>query len=212
MMDKSLMKKKNNRSKAKNSNNRNSITTLATARNNFKYFYSDPLNSVASDGNAVHIIKIPGVATSGTTLTGALAYNLAISSGSITNFSTRFGAVFREYLIMKVVVKITATSPADSTNYAITHWYFDEVNSSAPTKNSTMNNVHIRVQNMNNDKNAAILTWSPRDYSDALWNVTSVSYIPLYLKGYTDTTLSSTGSNAFTVECLFTIAFRGFTS
>lgn len=144
-----------------------------------------------------------------TVTTGVIAQQYVVQAGQITNFATRFGALFEEYRIVHCKIKLKNFS---STNPGLfTHW-FDEKDANAPTAAEALQKSKFQFSCASPSPHT--MNWTARDPLDLQYisigttNTTVVSY-----KIYTDT--ATYGSSAVAtpyaqITSEFTVQFRGY--
>ncbi len=164
-------------------------------------------------------MTLPGIPflLSTTVTTGVIASvtNLQVYENGgfgVQGFTTRFGSTFDEYRILGANVKVRPVSA--STGVSVMS--FDEKSSSAPTANSAMERVGLRLPNTNaNNKSCVVMRWRARDLLDLQYTAIGTLVTPCYFKVYTD--LATWGAPAavtplWLVEPEFLVEFRGLKS
>jgi len=183
---------------------------LALQRRNVTYSLSKP-STVIRNPQPIVQLKLAGQAIKLTsTATPTIASSLALSAALVNTFTTRWGVVFREYLMLKCVATIKAVGGNAGTSVV----YMDEINASAPTATTAGQNTHILVSNaVGYNNSTAIASWRLAEINDAGWTATSsTAPVPVYLKVYSDTTvygLAQASTDIFVVDFMVTFAFRG---
>jgi len=170
-----------------------------------------------SANNAVYPrlnLDVPITLTQANVATGALATTINIDSSLIPNFSTRFGATFKEFAIVgaRFEIRLTATSTAQGFVLA----YIDELSNAAPTATSiNYARAELPIVSTQVDTRGSMHTveWVARSYADLTWDAIGTSGVVAYLKLFAST--GQTGTSATTaaqiaVSGAYALAFRGF--
>lgn len=147
------------------------------------------------------------------TSTNVIAGVQALSVAQINNFTTRFSG-FREYLIVKVECEIKAVQGDSSSFTGYGAFWVDDDSNVTPTSTALDNIKHMSLPILQESGRVGHFKWSPRDVGEAEWEpLASTTNELAYLKWYgdqTNTGLSgANGSQAFLVDFMFTVAFRG---
>lgn len=142
---------------------------------------------------------------------GGLTQVSNINAAQVNTFASRWGVVFEEYRIVKVVAHLLAVNNSQ-TGVSLVHW--DEVNSGVPTLASAQNHRAKEIRNSPQAGESSVtMVWRPKDLNNEQWvQGTNTTFNPVYFKVYTDVAnLGATSLTAqlFIVQFLYTIQFRG---
>jgi hypothetical protein len=174
----------------------------------------DPLLNLrpAFPGQYVTTIKLPSITQVATTTvtTGVLAINTSVDPTSVlNNFGGRFGSTFKEYRVIKAVLKMKTFS---STLPGQINAWVDETLSSAPTTTQANEYQGVTTFPAGANEMTHIVKWVPH-------SPTELAYVPIAsastnatFKIYTDN--ASFGSSIVATQYLsyqqvITIQFRG---
>jgi len=138
-----------------------------------------------------------------TVTTGVVAAVTAIDPvADVVDWATRFGAMWREYRVVKAILEIELFS---TTNSGILSYYPEEVTSSAPSA-ATMNHVTCKRISCADVTKRHRHEWVPSGPSDLAYLQSTVSSAAAYFKIYTDT--ANFGSPAVvTVLGIYTVTY-----
>lgn len=143
---------------------------------------------------------------------GSLAGVVPIDVSRVTNFVSRFGAVFKEYAIVGCSLELRPNNIAVTSG--MTGAYIDEQSNSAPTANG-LNDVP-RLDMINApllQVKPYRLDWRPADLLDLDFVSTSATFTPAWLKLYTDTAnfgTSASTSGQWIITGALALEFRGY--
>lgn len=166
----------------------------------------------AFPGQFVCSIKLPGTTSqlSTTVTTGVIA--TAITCDPITNITgwgTRFQSTFKEYRVVKALLKMKTFSSVLPGQ--INSW-IDETLTSAPTANQALQYQGVTTYPAGNNERTHIVKWSPHSLSE-------LSYLPIgtasnnaTFKIYTDNAVfgaSAVATPYMTAQVIYSIQFRG---
>jgi hypothetical protein len=186
------------------------LSVLAASSRNLKYEMGVH-RPVISNPQPLVILKLQGQSQIVTaTATGTISRSFSITPALVNNFATRWGVVFREFLITRVVCTVRATAG----NTGQTAVWIDELNATAPTATDAGQNTHVLVSNATgNDPSVATLTWRLAEINDAGFNsAASGSPTPAIVKFYTDPNMGSamtSGNSVLLFDTMLTVVFRG---
>jgi hypothetical protein len=147
---------------------------------------------------------------------GSLALSVGMSVVQmITNFTTRF-QFMQQFVTVKIVLNITNTSPppAAGAGTGQTVFFWSETTGS-PTATGAENAASLILSNgqASIKSNYGSMTWEPSSSEDLAFTANS-TFIPVYLKAYTDVTNfgsnSSDSSSRFTIVPYVELYFRIF--
>lgn len=186
------------------------MVSLALQKNNVHYSLQKPITIVQKPQPIIQM-KLAGQAVRVTsTATPTIAQSQSLSAALINTFTTRWGVVFREFLVLKIVCTIKALAGHEGT----TAVYMDEISTTAPTAASAGQNTHLLLTNaVGYDNSTGVLSWTLAEINDASWTVTTgAAPVPVSLKIYSDSTtygLVDPSADLFIVDYMLTVAFRG---
>lgn len=186
-----------------------SLIQLVTRGRNLSYRFL-PIMRLIRNATPIYNIKLKsaptGVAFGGTSV---VAQTITLNAAQVSQFVSRWGTVFREYIITRIVVSVRAVRGIEGN----TVLYLDEQNTSAPTASTAADSNSILMTNaVGSETSACELVWSLDNVADAQWALTSnTATNPVYLKLYTDSNYgsSNTTGSLLMVEAMLTFAFRG---
>lgn len=188
----------------------NSMAQLAASGRNTKYSVG-LVSPVISNPQPLIVIKLAGAQQLATTTgAGTLSRSFSVGPALINTFSSRYGAVFREFLITRVVATLRATAG----NTGQTAAWFDELNATAPTAADAGQNTHVLISNaVGNEPSCATLVWRLAEINDAGFSDCATgSPSPCTLKLYTDANFGTTvavSSPILMIDWMVTFIFRG---
>lgn len=143
--------------------------------------------------------------------TGVSQPVVAVSTATITNFATRFGALWEEYRIVKAKFTVRLF---DSTNPGLLVTWVDEKSFSAGTLAESRTKSNLRdAYNLSSVDMLHVLTWTPHDPVDQQYTAIGTAVTFAAFKGYTDGTNYGVNTlankNAGEIFSEFTFQFRG---
>lgn len=197
---------KKNRQKSARKGKSSHLGDLVVASGSLRYATASRA-PVIKVPNATHIIKLPIAAVALNASAGSLALSYSVNVALTNNFTTRWGVVFREYVILASHFTVRPIA----NNNGVLWVAADELSSTAPTL-ASISQVTRLSMNLNSDaSNIGLVDWKLEEMNDAGWTLaTSTSPVPFYLKFYTDSTLgTSATATVALLEGDITVAFRG---
>lgn len=159
-------------------------------------------------------LDIPIAVQSASVTAGAMATVLNIDTSAIANWSTRFGALFKEFAIVGARFEVRITSATTPQGMILA--YVDEGASGAPTA-SALDYAHaeIPITSTSIDSTGSLhrVEWTAHSFADLTWDLSNTSGVVGYLKLYAST--GSTGTAAGTTANVlitgsYAVCFRGY--
>lgn len=183
----------------------------ALLRKNVKYMEGIPRSIV--DIERVYQFCLVSSSFSSTLSAGGTATSSSLDPTSrIDTFTSRWGVVFRQYLVLKVRVAVAF----NFTNTAGTGqiWVQIQENNAVPSSTAVREEKSILYIASPQDysRNSAMIEWTPRSAEDMDFIDTSAAFNPAYLKIYANTTNTLTNAadstTQVTYQVYYDIAFR----
>jgi len=142
---------------------------------------------------------------------GNMATVVALNTGQVQNWSTRFASLFNEYCIVGARLELRLNNIANPAGFFVA--CLDEQSNSLPT-GSIFSKPHMeRLIDGTEFPSTGIVEWKARDYLDLEWTSTGTIVTPVYLKLYANTTstgtTSTTSANIYVTGSI-SFCFRGF--
>lgn len=143
---------------------------------------------------------------------GALASVFPLDLTTVTNWSTRFGSLFREYAIVGAKLELRMNNTVNPAG--LVSAYLDEESNVAPTATASNDRprLDILVQPLSTI-GAYMLTWTPRDILDLDFVDVGTTFTPVWLKVFASTANNGTTATT-TADILITgtlaLTFRGY--
>lgn len=192
-----------NRSNKKNKNkNRKPMRRPTLVNPDLILRRSDALQPIVQ-----HVVPGNGFLLSPTSST-TMAYSVGMSAAQITNFTARFGVVYDEYRIVKVVMEIDC----GATSTGICNMWFEPKSNVLPTAAKAQTN-SVKVFSLQNVTDTHRVTYIPNDIAYLGYQATSGTSIIGYFNIYTDTTFGNTTVAPIVMGVVrqwYTVQFRGF--
>jgi hypothetical protein len=178
-------------------NRLNSMDDALKLRPEYK---GQPYATLSMNGNPTQLTT--------TVATGVIAINLAISSGLIPNFATRFVG-FQEFRIVEC--KVTARN-FNVTSQGIANMWYSEDDAAAPNANKALDE-RVKYYNFSGTDRDHSLSYIPHDPAQQTWTLVS-SGAPVigYFKLYSDNTTFGSSTSVNTVGIVTVkvkVQFRG---
>jgi hypothetical protein len=145
-----------------------------------------------------------------TVTTGLIALATAIQAGLVSNFNSRFGTTFDEYLIESFDLYINMCS---SSNPGVINFWFETQSTSSPSAADATNNKTKTISAGSNEKQWR-LHFNPRNAVTQAWTPISTTTAPIgYLKTFTNNSTFASSVVATDYAVLtgtLHVAFRGW--
>jgi hypothetical protein len=116
-----------------------------------------------------------------TVTSGVISTSFQITSTNVNSFSTRFGATFVEYRIIKCAVKLRNFS---STNPGLLQLWFDEKSTTVPTLAEAAERATKSLSAC--DIEPTSMSWTNSDTLDLQYYAIGTAYTPVTFKVYTN--------------------------
>jgi len=157
-------------------------------------------------------LDVPMVFNSLPMAAGAISSVLSIDRSQISNFATRFGALFDEYCIVGMKLEVRLNTVGNPSGLMAV--YLDEKSSAAPTgaPANGANRLDMAVVSTESPSRYEI-DWKARDYTDLAWTATTTTVTPVYVKFFSSVaTTATTATTTCNVLVTGTLAccFRGY--
>lgn len=168
-----------------------------------------------SEGNSVYPtvqLDMPIATVKYSLVAGAMALSVGLDFNLISNWSTRWGAVFREYAI--VGAKIEARMNNVVNPAGVIQLFLDEQAAAVPIAADANDRPRLDVLvTQQTVPGAYLLSWTPRDILDLDFVAVGTLFTPVYLKAFATvannyTTATTTGDLIVTGSLALT--FRGY--
>ncbi len=162
-------------------------------------------------GQVVTSIIIPEIANavSTTASTGVISAVISVDPvANVTNWATRFQALYEEFRVVKAKAVINFFS---STNPGQLNFFWNETASTSPTATAAEERTVRRIAAGSNQQRH-VMTWTPHDLKDLQYSPTQTSVTPVFFNCYTDNAsygASTVATQYFTAQILVTVQFRG---
>lgn len=156
-------------------------------------------------------LDVPFAAFNETVAAGSVAASGALDLTTVTNWSTRFASLFREYCIVGARVEVRLC--VSTTAQGVVKIWIDEDSAAAPTANQANSRATLDVAIVANpDGRVYTMDWKPLDYLDLDWTDTGTTVTSAYLKafGSTATGLAAGTTAIMTVTGTLAVCFRGY--
>jgi hypothetical protein len=144
---------------------------------------------------------------------GNAAGVVAIDISKISNFTTRFGALFKEYAIVGARFELRMNNVVQGAG--VIGVYLDEISATAPGAGSTLDSarVDVLISPQFTAGGSYRIDWTPRDILDLDYVSTGTTFTPLYLKAFCNVasfnTLAATTGDLIITGAL-AIELRGY--
>lgn len=159
-------------------------------------------------------LDIPIIPFSADVAAGVLALVKNVDTTLVRNWSSRFGALFKEFAIVGCRFEIRQGNSGNSDGCVLA--YIDENSSAAPNSTSLdypHAEVPISASSVDSAGSLHLVEWVAKSYDDLTWDPTSTTGLVAYLKLYADTTDTGTAvttTNLMTITGSIAVAFRGY--
>lgn len=171
--------------------------------------------SYAQSVGPVYQIDIVGGPITNAVAAGALAASSDVCNltSTVQNFTTRWGAVFREYRIVGARFMLKMYNAA--TAQGVVRVWPDEKASAAPAAADAQDarciEMIIQQQSVAAIGSTYEITWMPRDLTDLTFTNTTTGYSPVYLKYYTSAAFGTAAGTSCTIYVAptYRVQFRG---
>lgn len=199
----------NRRNSSKRSNN---MALISIGTNIFLYAGLEGIHEVKK-APPLFIDRV----TSGVTFTCDAGGNIAQAfdldpvggTAAVPNWITRYGALFREYRVIKLIASIEALSPTAGKTLVT----LDDINNTTPTLNLMNDQGYVVISNsVGSTDSHARLVWRLANFAEAGFVSTATTRTPCYFKAFTDNAHFLTPAAAttnFEISIVYTIQFRG---
>jgi len=196
------------KSYAKRKPKKDKLVALATAGSQLRYTGG---LQVVKNPNPTWIMKIP-IASQliSSTATPTIAQVSNVTIAMINNFTTRWGTVFREYLITGAEIRLTAVGGNAGTAVA----WVDELNATTPTAATAGTADHVQMSLTVGDKSSTcLLKWRVAEVNDMGWTATTSTVpAPCSIKVFSDTPnygLAQASTAMMTLDGYLLVILRG---
>jgi len=202
------------------SNNRREKAMVILPRKQGRKPYGSARRSTVTDpalilrpeykGQPLYVSKVesaPFVLTNAAT-SGLGSLTQAITATFIPSFGTRFD-LFDEYRVIKATVRVRCFS---SVAPGLGVMWFDDDASSPPSSTDAQRNKALRF-NWSDTCNDHVLSWTPHDPSEQLFNPIATAYSPTNFKLFTDNLnygAPIVATQLCSVSTELTVQFRGY--
>jgi len=155
---------------------------------------------------------VPSIPRNVVSSSGVMSTAFVCDATTRVNNWGRFSAFFDEYRILKIEMRVRASSTfAGQAGIHVSYW--DEINQSGPTSANAVERIAVsRPNDAANAKSEYKMTWSAQDPKDLEFQETVNSYEPVTFKAYSDTNnfgLPNAVADVLNLQAYFLIQFRG---
>jgi hypothetical protein len=158
------------------------------------------------------LLDVPLIVTRYAVAAGATTTVYSVDISKISNFSTRFGALFDEYCIVGARFEVRMNNVVNPQGFLVA--YLDEKSNSAPTASSSLAAARIDMMVSTNEAPSRYnIDWKPRDYLDLSYADIGLTNTPVWIKFFSsvvDTGTSATTTFDVMLTGTLAFTFRGY--